>query len=167
MVNNIDIANALIDIGGYLKANANIKDFCMTQLGKEIKVIAGDTLRRQSPGVNDAPFVALYDFDKREGMDIEWCRYRCKMFVGVQVAGNPDFVEAEGVYILDAYDVTAKLMNLIITELNKYDGGSRPLSVVETEGPGPIEADGSFWGGFVNCTWRLYNTLNMGINTKF
>ena len=167
MLNNIDISNAMIDIGNYLKDNPNIKAFCQEQFGKELTVIVGATLRRQLPGHDKTPYVHFYNFDKREGVDVEWCRYRGNILVGVGTGANNDFVEDGGVYILDAYDVTTKLMNLIIKELNDYKEKSRPLSTVETEGPDPIEADGSVWAGFLNCTWRVYQSMGRAVNEEF
>lgn len=161
MITNIDLNDAALKVAEYLKNDPVIKDFVYEQFdADEIKVYVGDMLRVQVPRAEDTPYLALFDWKKREGIDVEFCKYECTIAVGVGNGARPEFVESEGgVLLLDAYDVASKFAHLVIDAINRRKNGDRPLSSVEMDGPVVIDADGSHWGVLLNCTWRVYQTM--------
>ncbi len=168
MLQNIDISDAQLTVGDYLAADSNIKDFCQTNFGKPPTIYTGEFLRKHLPAAADCPYIVIYGFTKREGLNVQYCRYRCTIAVGVSGKPNAGFVENDtGVKILDAYDVCAKLMTLIQQELNKRMNGTRPLAICESEGPGPITPNGDHWAGVLKCQWHIYQTIGTSTVEKF
>lgn len=161
MIQNVDLTEAAISVAGYLKNDPSIKEFISEQFQTEnLKVFVGDMLHVQIPRAEDTPYIVLFDWKKREGIDTEFCKYECTIAIGVGCGARPEFVEAEnGVMLLDAYDVSSKFTQLVIDVINKRRNGDRPLSSVEMEGPYVIDADGGHWGTLLNCTWRIYQTM--------
>lgn len=165
-IQNADIMDIALKIGGYLKTNPNILDFIKEQFGKEeIQVRVGEMLHVQLPVAEDTPYLVLFDWRKREGIHVEFCVYSCKIAIGVGAGARPNFVvDDNGVMFLDAYDVSHKFAQLIISEINNRDDNNRPLAIVETRGAYPIEPDGSHWNIVLECSWRVYQT--MGFNQE-
>ena len=161
MITNIDLNEAAIKVADYLKNDPIIKEFVQEQFQtEELKVYVGDMLRNQIPRAEDTPYLVLFDWEKREGVDTEFCKYTCTIAIGVGCGARPEFVETDnGVMLLDAYDVSSKFAQLIIGVINKRNNGDRPLSSVEMKGPYVIDADSGHWGTLLNCTWRIYQTM--------
>ena len=164
-IQNANLMDIALKIGGYLKNNEHIKEFVAEQFQNELQVRVGEMLHVQLPTVEDTPYIVLYDWRKREGTHIEFCVYSCNIAIGVGKGARPEFiVDDNGVAFLDAYDVSHQFAQLIINELNNRDDKNRPLAVVETKGAFPIEPDGSHWVITLECSWRVYQT--MGFNTE-
>jgi hypothetical protein len=155
---NLDISETLLNLGVYLKTNKNINDFCRTQFTKELKVYAGDFLRKDIPEVKDCPYIVLTDFKKKEGQNIEFCEYKVTVFLGVG-SDKLEYVEEQGVIIPDIYDVGAKLMTLIEQEFNNPEERNRPISRIDTSGLYPLNPAGTHWVGRMDIAFRIYQTL--------
>ena len=163
MIQNVDMTEAALKVADDIKNSSAIKDFISEQFqAEELKVFVGDMLRVQIPRAEDTPYIVLFDWKKREGIDTEFCKYTCTIAIGVGCGARPEFVESDnGVLLLDAYDVSNKFAQLIIDVINKRKNGDRPLSSVEMEGPYVIDADGGHWGTLLECTWRIYQTMGL------
>ena len=160
MIQNTNLSDAQLKIADYLKTDANIKSFCNEQFNKEVKVYAMDMLRKRIPTAKDAPYIVVFDFAKLEGLHVEFARYTATIVVGVSGDSNKSLATTEsGVLFDDTADVCGNFMTLVQQELNVYKNKSRPLARCETSGPGPIEADGSHFAGFLKVQWRIYPTL--------
>lgn len=163
-IQNANLMDVALKIADYIKENENIKEFVAEQFEKELQVRVGEMLHVQLPTVEDTPYIVLFDWRKREGTHIEFCVYSCNIAIGVGKGARPEFVTDEsGVAFLDAYDVSHQLAQLIISEINNRDDKNRPLAVVETKGPYPIEPDGSHWVIVLECSWRIYQTMGFNI----
>ena len=163
-IQNANLMEIALKIGGYIKNNNNIQDFVREQFNSELLVRVGETLHFQFPTGDETPYVVLYDWRKREGTHIEFCVYSCDIAIGVGRGARPDFVEDDNcVQFLDCYDVAHQFAQLVISEINNRDDKNRPLAVVETIGAFPIEPDGSHWVINLNCSWRIYQTMGFNI----
>lgn len=163
-IQNENLMEIALKIGGFLKNNYNIKEFVQEQFKAEINVFVGEMLHSQIPIAENTPYIALYDFRKKEGIHIEYCTYSCKIEIGVGKGVRNDFVEDEnGVLFLDAYDVSQQFSQLVISEINNRNDKNRPLAIVETRGAFPIEPDGSHWVISLECSWRVYQTMGFNI----
>ena len=161
MIQNVDLTEASLRVAEDLKNDASIKDFVYEQFKtKNLKVLVGDMLHIQYPRATDTPYIVLVDWEKREGLDVEFCKYTCSIAIGVGCGARPELIDAgNGVLMIDAYDVSSKFAQLIIDVINKRNNGNRPLSSVEMKGPYVIDADGGHWGVLLDCTWRIYQTM--------
>jgi hypothetical protein len=165
MIQNTDIADAQLRIADYLLTDTNIIDFCNTQFGKAPTVYAMDMRRKFIPTVKDCPYIVVYNFKKLEGMHVDFARYTATIVIGVSGDSNKELAKDDkGVIFDDTSDVCAKFMTLVQGVLNNYNDKTRPLSRCESNGPGPVETDGSHWVGFLNVQWRIFQTL--GTNTE-
>lgn len=129
----------------------------MSWCEREITVYAGGFLSRDLPTGEDCPYIAITDFRKKEGQDVNFCNYSARIFVGVE---TPDlsYETLDGVEIPNAYSNCSGLMDVVIKELNSTKR-PRPLSKAETQGPWPISADGTHWEGMIDIDLRIYQTL--------
>lgn len=165
-IQNANLMEIALKIGGYIKNNANIQEFAREQFGKELLVRVGEMLHFQLPTFENTPYIVLYGWKKREGTHIEYCTYSCNIAIGIGKGARANFVTDEnGVEFLDAYDVSHQFAQLVINEINNRDDKNRPLALVEMQGPVPIEPDGSHWLANLECTWRVYQT--MGFNIEY
>lgn len=164
-IQNANLMEIALNIGDFIKNNDNINEFVREQFDKELTVAVGEMLQSQIPVTENTPYIVLFDWDKKEGIHVEYCTYSCVIAIGVGKGVRNDFVEDKnGVLFLDAYDVSQQFTQLVISEINNRNDKQRPLSVVATKGTYPIEPDGSHWRTFVECTWRVYQT--MGFNQE-
>lgn len=161
MIQNTDLMEAAIKVAECVKTSSEIKDFILEQFNTDnLNVYIGDMLRNQLPDASKTPYVVFYDWNKREGLDIEFCKYTCSIAIGVGSGARPDFVYSdEDVMFLDAYDVSNKFTQLIIDVINNRNDKQRPLSSVEVKAPVVVDSDGGHWGTIVDCTWRIYQTM--------
>lgn len=166
MIQNVDLMDAATKVAEYVKQHEAINDFIVEQFGVDkLTVYIGDMLHAQIPRVENTPYLVFYDWEKREGLDVEFCTYKCKIAIGVGCGAREEFVETEnGALVLDAYDVSCKFAQLVIDVINSRNDKQRPLSSVEMRGPVVIDADGGHWGTILECTWRIYQT--MGFNQE-
>lgn len=155
MLQNLDISDSLIKLGAFIRDDHAVQEFMEEQFGKDLKIFVGDFTRKTIPVVADCPYIALTDFKKKEGQNIEFCEYRVTAFIGV--SADETFVEEHGILMPDVYDVGAKFMTLIETIFNDKNKRYRPLSKCDTEGPYPLDA--KHWVGKMELTWRIYQTL--------
>jgi len=154
---NLDISDTLIALGSFIKEDSAVQDFVTDsfETGTELKVYVGDFTRKTIPTAADCPYIAITDFRKKEGQNIEFCDYRATLYVGV--ASDDTFVEDDDVLMPDVYDLGAKFMTLLETIFNDKTKRNRPLSRCETDGPYPL--DTKHWVGRMELTWRIYQTL--------
>lgn len=161
MIQNIDIMKAATDLADYIKLHPAINEFIAEQFGTDtLNVYVGDMLRRQMPGAKETPYLVIYDFNKRVGIDTKFSQYSCNIAIGVGMGARPEFVTTDTyVKYLDAYDVSCRFANLIIDVIDSRRNGQRPLSSVEESSPVVVDADGGHWASVLTCVWRVYNTM--------
>lgn len=166
MIQNVDLMDIATKVAEYVKTNYAINDFITEHFGVDVlTVYIGDMLHAQIPRVENTPYIVFYDWKKREGLDVEFCSYECKVAIGVGCGAREEFVETEnGALVLDAYDVSCKFAQLVIDVINSRNDKQRPLSSVEMLAPVAIDADGGHWGTILECKWRIYQT--MGFNQE-
>ena len=156
MLQNLDISDTLIQLGKFLKEDADIQEFCNEHFSQELKVFVGDFTRKTIPTVKECPYIVLTDFKKKEGQNIEFCSYGVTAFIGI--SADETYVDVDGeLYMLDVYDVGAKFMTLIEAVFNDKNKRYRPLSRCDTDGPYPL--DTRHWVGHMGLVWRIYQTL--------
>ncbi len=155
MLQNLDISDTLIKLGVFIRNDRAVQEFVEQHFGQSLTVYAGDFTRKIIPTVANCPYVALTDFKKKEGQNIEFCDYTLTAYIGV--AADETFVEDHGILMPDVYDVGAKFMTLIETIFNDREKRDRPLARCQTEGPYPLDA--KHWVGKMELTWRIYQTL--------
>ena len=155
MLQNLDISDTLIKLGAFIRDDKDVMEFIEKNFDRQLKLYAGDFTRKIIPTISDCPYVALTDFRKKEGQNIEFCDYQVTAYIGV--AADEAFIEEHGVLMPDVYDVGAKFMTLIEAIFNDKNKRCRPLSRCETEGPYPLDA--KHWVGKMELTWRIYQTL--------
>lgn len=166
MIQNVDLMTVAQQLAEYVQSDTRVNDFIYEQFGaKKLKVYIGEMLHHQIPRAEDTPYLVFFDWEKREGVDVEFCKYTCRIAIGVGCGARPEFVETDGgVLVLDAFDVSSKFTQLIIDVINDRKDRTRPLSSVEVQGTYAIDTDGSHWGTLIECTWRIYQT--MGLNQE-
>ena len=158
MIQNLDISETVLSICNYLASNSEIASFCQENFQKGVKVIAGEVTRNKIPKKGDAPYIVLYDFKKKEGNNIEWAGYTCVISIGISAQKDEEYIGINNnVYILDAYDVLSKFMNLIEEVLIKREGD--PIATCNSMGPYPESPDGTHWVGFLEAGWRIYQAM--------
>ena len=156
MLQNLDISDTLISLGVFLKNDLLVQDFCDEHFAKGLRVFVGDFTRKTIPNVADCPYIVLTDFKKKEGQNIEFCEYSVTAFVGIS-ADDESVIDADGVTMMDVYDVGAKFMTLLEKIFNDKRKRNRPLSRCDTDGPYPLDV--KHWVGKMDMTWRIYQTL--------
>lgn len=166
MIQNVDLMEAAASLADYIKGNAEVNAFIQEQFQTEtLNVFIGDMLHTQIPRAEQTPYIVLFNWEKREGTDIEFAKYTCTIAIGIGCGSRPDFVQTDGgSNVIDAYDVSSKFAQLIINVINNRNNKNRPLSSVEQKGPYVIDADGGHWGTLLDCQWRIYQT--MGFNQE-
>lgn len=156
---NLDITSTMLHIGVQLKTDKRIIAFCKERFpGKELHVLVGDITRKYIPTYNETPYIIVTDFSKQEGQNIEFCPYEFTLWVGVGKE-EPEFIEADGVKIMDAFKDCADFMTIIEDVFNDAEINNRPCAKVNTNGPFPIDPAGRHWAGKIKVNKRIYQTL--------
>ena len=166
MIQNVDLMDAMLKIAFELKTNEKVVDFIQEQFGTStLHVYVGEMLHKQVPTVDKTPYIVIFNCEKREGLNIDFARYTCKLAIGVGGGARPDFVEDDnGIEFLDIYDVSNKFLQLVIDVINEREDRIRPLAIVQTQGTYPMESDSRHWVTFADLEWRIYQT--MGFNQE-
>lgn len=162
-----NLAEIALQLAHYIDNNTNIKSFCQEQFQKELKIYAGEVLRKTIPSVDETPYLVIRGMEKTEGL-LGYAEYTSTIVVGIGSESNTFFADfSENIKMYDGYDVLGKLVTLIQKELNKRNDGANPLRKCEVNMLGAIEPDGSHWAATMVCTWRMIQTINTATEEEF
>ncbi|WP_276691263.1 hypothetical protein [Acidaminococcus massiliensis] len=154
----------------YLNENQKIKEYCNKQFGKELTIYVGELLRDTIPTSENCPYIVITELSKREGTREEVnhkVEYTCMMYIGISAPRKKLNTVDNNILTYDGCQTLGTLMNLVQTELMIRHDGERPFNQVEATIVGPIEPDGSHWGGTLNCRWKMAQTLGLSAMEKF
>lgn len=164
---NVSLDKMGVALAEHLKADAGIKAFCNEVFGKDIAILVGDPTDSSLPTEDDAPYIFMWGFKKKEGLKMKNpCEYICNFGLGVYVKDDDSETDS-GVVIFGGFERITQLQNLVQHSLNDFNDGCKPPDEVETDIMGALDSGNSHWAANICATWQEPQTLGMDEITDF
>lgn len=163
---NVNFVKMGVELAEHLKNDGDIKNFCQDTFGKDVSILVGDPTDRLLPTEEDAPYIFLWGFKKKEGTTIkDPAEYQCNF--GCGVSEKDDSETDSGIVIAGGFERVSELMNLVQHSLFGFKEGCKPPDVVEADVMGALESTNTHWAGNITATWKVPQTLGMDEITDF
>lgn len=163
---NVNFVKMGVELAEHLKNDGDIKNFCQDIYGKDISILVGDATDSFRPTEDDAPYIYMWGFSKKEGTTIkDPAEYQCNFGCGVSDKDNSE--TESGIVIAGGFERVSELMNLVQHSLFGFNEGCKPPDVVEADVMGAIESSNTHWAGNITATWKVPQMLGMGEITDF
>ena len=163
---NVNFVKMGVELAEHLKNDVDINNFCQDAFGKGISILVGDPTDSLLPTEEDAPYIFLWGFKKKEGTTIkDTAEYECNF--GCGVSEKDDSETDSGIVVAGGFERVSELMNLVQHSLFGFRDSCKPPDVVEADVMGAIESSNTHWAGNITATWKVPQTLGMGEITDF
>lgn len=155
-VNMVEMSRKLAD---YLKQYEPLKSYCLEQFEKEQTVVVEYSTAEEIPGLEDTPWIMLYNASKEEGMQ-NMAHYECDIGIGVRNNLGDRYLETDnGALVLAAYKHVSDIINIIQEALNDRANRKMPPTVFKALPTGEIDQGGLLWSGIIRCEWDIEQVL--------
>lgn len=163
---NVSFDKMGVALAEHLKSCEELKNFCQDTFGKELAIVVGDPTDSSLPSEEDAPYIFLWGFKKKEGLKMKTpSEYICNF--GLGVSAKDDSETDSGIVIFGGFEYIAKMQNIVQRCLNDFNDGCKPPDEVESDIMGALNSANTHWAANITATWQVPQTLGMGETTDF